>query len=673
MVEPPTRPEPESRPPSLQLEGTPPDDTPAGGQTGNDPATPLTLSSLTGATVAEETTAPGPHRPAGETFGRYERLEELPRSGMGVVYRAWDPVLKIEVALKTMQADAGVERPELAERFDREARALALLDHPHIVRIYDTGRHKGQAYFTMGFMTGGSLDRQLGRFREPEAAAALVEKVARAMHYVHDQGILHRDLKPGNILLDDRGEPRVTDFGLAKFRDSEMELTRAGAVLGTLPYMAPEQASGQLDRIGPASDVWALGVILYELLTGRRPFEGKMREAVASLICTSEQPGPRTLCPGLDRKLEIITLKCLEKRPEGRYASAEELADDLARWRAGESIKATPPSPAERVRRFVRRHNAAVTAAVTAVLLLAGFGLLAPILARGRNADNEAERDRQRLQEVRAENLASIREALAREHTVPLLAADGMPRWSEPRAGSPGLFHGPDETLELRNVNMGALDLLPERPWDHYALSAEVRVGMVTSEHTSAGIYVAAIQWPGADGRPEQWFMNLAFPGRDPPADDVIARPGAARDQKAAVAGRNTLAVDFFEMRRCEVLERDQAFSGGVKQLLRRQMPFSDRVGLPPLPEPPLPAKPVRTWRRLRLEVGPRGISASSDGRPLGSISLADLEAVLRKPAGWRPESVTPPPAELLLRGSVGLYNYNANGVFRNVVVERLP
>jgi serine/threonine-protein kinase len=290
--------------------------------------------------VPDEAATPEPQRPAGKTFGRYERLEEMPRSGMGVVYKARDPVLKIDVALKTMQAAPGEERPELAERFDREAQALALLDHPHIVRIYDTGRHGGQAYFTMGFMTGGSLDRRLDRFRDPRAAAALVEKVARAMHYVHERGILHRDLKPGNILLDERGEPRVTDFGLAKFRDSELELTRPGAVLGTLPYMAPEQASGQLDRIGPATDIWALGVILYELLTGRRPFEGKMREAVASLICTAEPPKPRGLRPGLDRALETVALKCLEKRPEDRYRSAGELADDLGLWLSGESIRA---------------------------------------------------------------------------------------------------------------------------------------------------------------------------------------------------------------------------------------------------------------------------------------------------------------------------------------------
>jgi serine/threonine-protein kinase len=643
MPEPPIRPEPESRPPSFQVERTPPEDTPPGGQSSSSPATALPLVSLLAATVAEEATATGPQRSAARTFGRYERLEELPRSGMGVVYKAWDPVLKIEVALKTMQAAAGRESPELAERFDREAQALALCDHPHIVRIYDTGRYEGQAYFTMGFMSGGSVDRQLGRFRDPRSAAIFVEKVARAMHYVHERGILHRDLKPANILLDERGEPRVTDFGLAKFRDGETELTHPGAVLGTLPYMAPEQASGQIDRIGPSSDVWAMGVILFELLTGRRPFEGRMREAVASLICTSEPPKPRGLRPDLDRALEIITLKCLEKRPEDRYHSAAELADDLGRWLAGESIRAKPPSPKERLRRFYRRHSAACTAAV----LLTTFVLLIPFLPRGRSTDGDA--DRKREQQVHEENLRQLQEGLAHEDAKELISPEGLPKWSDPRVGSPEILavSDPPATLEMWNRRTGALDLLPKSPRDSYRFSADVAISRTSSGETAAGIYVAAIQWPGPEGRPEQWFASLSFP------DDV------------------RLTADLFELHRCVAGEQGQFERDNVLKLVFQRMPNGDRIGLPA--DEPVPDKSILTWRRLQLDVSRQGITAWSQGKRIGVLSIADLQNRLAMPAAWRPKSVTPPAAELLLSGGLGLYNKNANTWFRNVVVEPLP
>src|SRR5947209_16857732 len=192
-------------------------------------------------------------------------------------------------------------------------------------------------------MAAGRLARHLDEQRDGPAAAALIEKVARAVHYLHGMNILHRDLKPLNILLDDQGEPSVSDFGIAKLVDDDLELTVRGSVLGTRPYMAPEQAAGRNDEVGPASDVWALGVILYELVAGQRPFVGDTDAALTRAILSTDPPTPRSVRPGLSADLETIALKCLRKEPAERYASAEVLADDLAHWRNHEVAAAVAP------------------------------------------------------------------------------------------------------------------------------------------------------------------------------------------------------------------------------------------------------------------------------------------------------------------------------------------
>src|SRR5436309_4333564 len=318
--------DPRDRP---RLRGRTPYDfsTPANRGAGH-PTAPVTPRTSTGATTDVRTEVCD--RPP--AIEGYDVLGLLGRGGMGAVYKARDRSLGRTVALKMLRPGRGLSPSEL-ERFRREARALARLDHPHVIPIYSEGECRGWPYFTMKLMAGGSLARRLDDYRDdPAAAALLIEKVARAVDYLHAQGILHRDLKPLNILLDDQDEPFVSDFGIAKLVDDDLELTVPGAVLGTRPYMAPEQAAGRNQDVGPAADVSAIGVILYELVTDRRPFVADTNDALTRAILSTDPATPRSLRRGLSADLETIALKCLRKEPGERYASAEALADDLGHW-----------------------------------------------------------------------------------------------------------------------------------------------------------------------------------------------------------------------------------------------------------------------------------------------------------------------------------------------------
>ena len=256
-------------------------------------------------------------------------------------------------------------------RFRREAQAVANLDHPNILPIYEVSEsHEGVPFFSMKFAGGGSLLEAAPALRsDPRRAVALIAKVARAVQYAHEQGILHRDLKPGNILLDGRGEPLVSDFGLAKWLESTEHLTRTPTVFGTPGYIAPEQVNGSAGNLTPAADVYSLGAVLFDLLTGQPPFMGE--HALKTIQQATEKPAPklRTLAPGLDRDLETICAKCLERDPHARYRSAGEFAEDLERWLHGRSIVARPVSPPVRLWRWMR--GAIRSFAGMAALLLA--------------------------------------------------------------------------------------------------------------------------------------------------------------------------------------------------------------------------------------------------------------------------------------------------------------
>jgi eukaryotic-like serine/threonine-protein kinase len=299
------------------------------------------------------------HRQPLPTLRGYDLVEEVGRGGMGVVYRAWQQGLNRLVAIK-MVLHADHAGPELLARFRIEAEAVARLQHPNIVQIYEIGEQEGRPFVTLEFLEGGSLAQLLRR--EPlsgKQAAELIETLARAVHAVHQKGVVHRDLKPGNVLLTAGGLPKITDFGLAKLMIGGSEQTQTGMMLGTPSYMAPEQADGAAAEVGPSADIHALGAILYEMLTGRPPFQG---ETVADTLrqLTSQEPiPPRRVRAGSARDLDTICLKCLEKGPRQRYADAQTLADDLARFRAGEPILARPAGRLQRLAKWGRRRPAA--------------------------------------------------------------------------------------------------------------------------------------------------------------------------------------------------------------------------------------------------------------------------------------------------------------------------
>ncbi len=304
-------------------------------------------------------------------IGNYQILEEIGRGGMGVIYRARQPHSGRIVALKRILARYADSQQTLM-RFRREAQAAANLDHPNILPIYEVSEsEEGLPFFSMKFAGGGSLLEAASTLRrDPRRAGGLVAKVARALQYAHGQGILHRDLKPGNILLDGRGEPLLSDFGLAKWLESVGDLTCTQSVFGTPGYLAPEQVNGSAGKLTPAADVYSLGAVLFHLLAGQPPFTGK--HALNVIKEATENPAPklRTIAPALDRDLETICAKCLERDPDARYRSAGELAEDLERWLRGRSIVARPVSLPLRLWRWARR-NPIVAGMATLLLTFA--------------------------------------------------------------------------------------------------------------------------------------------------------------------------------------------------------------------------------------------------------------------------------------------------------------
>jgi hypothetical protein len=306
----------------------------------------------------------------------YEILSELGRGGMGVVYQAWQTDLHRLVALKVLLAGANAGAQELA-RFRIEAEAVARLQHPHIVQIYEVGQHDRHPYMALEYVEGGSLAGKLvGTPLPVRQAAYAVETLARTMHYAHQRGIIHRDLKPANILLTAEGTPKITDFGLAKIVVGGEMQTQTGIILGTPSYMAPEQAAGKAKAVGPATDVYALGAILYEMLTGRPPFRAETPLETLHQAQEDEPVSPSRLQPKLPRDAATICLKCLQKEPGRRYPTAAALAEDLRRFQAGEPITARPVGTLERTWRWIRRNPgwAAMLATVMALLVVIAVG-----------------------------------------------------------------------------------------------------------------------------------------------------------------------------------------------------------------------------------------------------------------------------------------------------------
>ncbi|XZE52580.1 protein kinase domain-containing protein [Planctomycetaceae bacterium SH139] len=350
-------------------------------------------------------------------FGDYELLEEIARGGMGIVFKARQVNLNRLVALKMILAGQ-LASEEDVQRFYTEAEAAANLDHPGIVPIFEIGEHAGQHYFSMGYIEGKSLaDKVADGPLSATQAARLTSQIASAIAFAHSRDVIHRDLKPANILLDLGEQPKVTDFGLAKRTKADSGLTGSGQILGTPSYMAPEQAGGQADQVGPLADVYALGAILYCLVTGRPPFQAANPMDTLLQVLDKEPPPPRQLNPSVPVDLETICLKCLSKDPARRYTSAVALAEELDRFVAGEPILARPVSRLERAWRWSKRHPALAMTSAAVVLLTATLAMGGPLVAvnqarlRAIAADNEARAEQLAASESDARKAAEATQA----------------------------------------------------------------------------------------------------------------------------------------------------------------------------------------------------------------------------------------------------------------------
>jgi tetratricopeptide (TPR) repeat protein/tRNA A-37 threonylcarbamoyl transferase component Bud32 len=352
----------------------------------------------------------------GVEFGEYELLEEINRGAMGVVYKAWQRTLDRLVAIKVLRAGELAEPSDLV-RFIDEARAAAAIQHPNIVAIYDSGERDGQLYFAMAYVEGQSLAQMVREnVFKPHDAATCVKTIAETMQAAHDGGVIHRDLKPSNVLVDKKGRPLIADFGLAKHVANQSQLTATGVIMGTPSYMSPEQARGDNGAVGVHSDVYAIGAILYELVTGRPPFRAASAMETVRQVIDNEPPAPRSLSTSVPKDLETIILKCLQKEPSKRYATSQGLADDLDRFLLGKPIQARPTGRVERLWKICKRYPIATAASALALLCLAGTATASTaaylVTSRALSSETQAKTAETRAKTVAENRLTETRDVL---------------------------------------------------------------------------------------------------------------------------------------------------------------------------------------------------------------------------------------------------------------------
>ncbi len=503
----------------------------------------------------------------------YELGPELGRGGMGVVYQARQLALDRTVAIKVIRAGIHADADDLA-RFRTEALAVARLQHANIAQVYDVAENDGRPFLVLEYVAGGGLDRKLTAGPiSPEDAARLIESLASAVHYAHERGVIHRDLKPANVLVASDGEPldvsydsqpshswthkatlKITDFGLAKLMDSEATRTQTGHLLGTPTYMAPEQAAGRHSDVGPATDVYALGTILYECLIGHPPFQGQSPLDTLALVQQQEPVPPRQMRPKVPRDLETICLKCLEKEPRSRYASAQALADDLGRFMAGKPVYARPVRFWNRGTRWLRRHPAGATAiALSVVLLLAGFTALWLVVEKQAQSDRAItkalqEADMLRNERKWTEALASVQRAEELLEHEYFTSATLRQRIEEQRTDLKLAQAVEKIQLQLGNVAGGRHELQPRRGPEHYerALAAfglkvgesdvdEVARRIRNRPHVISEQIISALDdWitaigPDADTKRREWLSAVV--ARADPDDDWRNRLRQARSR----------------------------------------------------------------------------------------------------------------------------------------------
>jgi serine/threonine-protein kinase len=518
-----------------------------------------------------------------------------------------------------------------------------------VVQIYEWGEHQGRLYFSMEYVAGGTLAKLLGHGAlGVSAAAELVMALAQAVQAAHAAGVVHRDLKPSNVLLAPDGSPKVADFGLAKLLDDTVARTHTHAVVGTAQYMAPEQAAGKAREVGPAADVYALGCILYECLTGRPHFCADSRSKVLELVQQAQPERPSRRREGLSRDLEAVCLRCLEKRPRDRYGSAGELAADLRRWLKGEPTRARPAGWVRRSWRFVRRHMWAVTL----LLLTAGLGL-------GGTIYFDTERPAR-----------TAKAALARGEAVVLVGERGGPRWSRWDNGGDASQSeiAPDGTFSLHSPASGLLRLMRDPGVDRYRLRAEVR-HLTAWNACHVGVFFALRRFETSGG-PVLLYGQLSFDEVSDPQDDYRRLLALNKWPVNVPPLPPTTAARLFP--HLLPVNRDLSDPWGAHGAFQFSEPFQPE-GLQPYAAP---------WRHLSVEVMPQGVQGYWGDRPMRPLSadqfvtdirkaMADLAIAPETPAicGEIFREISP---EFTPRGSLGLVAMRGSASFRNVMIEPL-
>jgi tRNA A-37 threonylcarbamoyl transferase component Bud32 len=579
----------------------------------------------------------------------YAILDRLGAGGMGVVYKARQQSLHRIVALKLIRPD-GLAGPRERARFQREAEAAARLRHPHVVQVYEIGEHDGQPYAVLEYVDGSTLAKTIAAGpMEARAAATLVEPLARAVQHAHDNGILHRDLKPANVLLTADGTPKVADFGLARWLGSASEQTASGEILGTPRYMAPEQAAGQLERLSPATDVYALGAILYELLTGRAAFRGRTPLEILEQVRSQEPTAPRLLRPQVPRDLEMICLKCLAKEPEQRYASATALADDLRRWLAGEPTVARPHSWPRRVHRLLRRHR--TKAALLLTIVLTGAAVLAATaLLRKPTPEELAAKQGQAALAAHEANLAAGK-------PVELIGASGAPPWYRIRTGAEATQVSLDVeggTYSVHSWQLCLLELLPGPQRTSYRIRAEIRHDN-SKQPGDVGLFFGLEEIMAVQGGLLS-FGQVAF-------NDVESEVDLWRNIPPDAPGRPPEPKGNYSC--IQPCLFGWSPDGGERQPQRVQ------CSSPPFVFKPAPRQ--HRWRSLIVEVNPERIRAYwEDGRQIGEITTQAWANSLKQGLS-RDELIDRASAVgFAPRGGLGLYVSHSTASFRRVVVEPL-
>lgn len=558
----------------------------------------LGVSSLDGPTA--RTMVEGAHRKQEPNtlpkIEGYDLVRVIAHGGMGVVFEAVHRKLGRTVAIKMISAD--FLRPKLVARFRAEAEAAARLQHANIVQIFEVGQVHDRPYIAMEYVAGGSLAERLSTNRiDADDAARLVETLARAVHVAHERGVVHRDLKPANIMLAADGTPKITDFGLAKRLDEDSSHTHTGEILGTPSYMAPEQAEGKKEDIGPHTDVYALGAILYELLTGKPPFQGATPMESLRLVVSEDPVAPTRLAPRTPRDLESICLKCLEKHPSQRYATALAMAEDLQRYLSGHPVLARRVGPPQRVWKWVRRHPQVVALyGMLGVLVLIPIGALLGVLLRDYRAEAQlrwkAEEQAPFVREILHRNCWQChgQDPAKAEKSLNILNHQQLLD-SARRIVVPGK---PDDSRLITRIADGSMP--PEEDEEHLPRVTEIELTIL-----------------------RDWIRGGAPPL--PPADPKNPTPSVVPYSEIAVKAKEVLHRNCFECHKSEVAK------GGIKILHHRLLVTvrkvvipgdpdnselmhvlttkDDALRMPQPPSDPLPAEEIAIIRRWIAEGAP--------------------------------------------------------------------